>query len=372
MHLDRRLTWRKHIWTKRKQLDTQLRSMYWLMGQNWSDILDPSNYRDITTNFSPEDESAIYAPYTSHSELLPDGDDANFLTRFINNLPNIDEEDPRNFGKYRDNNDSDMVMDATNFLEKVPCEVGAAEDCPFNAECIPLGLKTNNGICKCVPGTEENSQGVCVQTLRSYPKGNPIDSIKKTDNSVLADKSEDLKIDSAPPKSIQTLTVSIVSKEVQLPENEVTLAAYTIPDEKTTNSHYNYMWTLVDQPKGGFTGNMNQNGAKVTLTDLTEGQYRFKVTVNGTNAYGEGFANVTVLPPQRINKPPFVVVTPQNQTVKLPNSVAVLDGSASKDDDAIISWHWELISGPIGYQPPLQDGPTLVLKRSKTGWQLHI
>ncbi|GBP81063.1 Probable RNA-directed DNA polymerase from transposon BS [Eumeta japonica] len=33
MHLDRRLTWRKHIWTKRKQLDTQLRSMYWLMGR---------------------------------------------------------------------------------------------------------------------------------------------------------------------------------------------------------------------------------------------------------------------------------------------------------------------------------------------------
>lgn len=32
MHLDRRLTWRKHIWTKRKQLDTKVRSMYWLIG----------------------------------------------------------------------------------------------------------------------------------------------------------------------------------------------------------------------------------------------------------------------------------------------------------------------------------------------------
>lgn len=77
-------------------------------------------------------------------------------------------------------------------------------------------------------------------------------------------------------------------------------------------------------------GNMNQNGATVKLTDLTEGQYRFKVTVNGTNAYGEGFGNVTVLPPQRINKPPQVVITPVTQTVKLPNTVAVLDGSASK------------------------------------------
>lgn len=42
--------------------------------------------------------------------------------------------------------------------------------------------------------------------------------------------------------------------QVQLPENEVTLAAYTIPDERATMSHYNYVWTLVDQPKGGFTG----------------------------------------------------------------------------------------------------------------------
>lgn len=75
---------------------------------------------------------------------------------------------------------------------------------------------------------------------------------------------------------------------------------------------------------------MNQNGATVTLTDLTEGQYRFKLTVNGTDAYGEGFANVTVLPPHRINTPPKVVITPQTQTVKLPNSGAVLDGSASK------------------------------------------
>ena len=33
MHLDRRLTWRKHIWTKRKQLDATLRNMYWLIGK---------------------------------------------------------------------------------------------------------------------------------------------------------------------------------------------------------------------------------------------------------------------------------------------------------------------------------------------------
>lgn len=41
---------------------------------------------------------------------------------------------------------------------------------------------------------------------------------------------------------------------MRLPENEVTLSAYTIPDEKTSNDHYSYVWKLVDQPKSGFTG----------------------------------------------------------------------------------------------------------------------
>lgn len=34
MHLDRRLTWKKHIWTKRKQLGIKYTKMYWLIGKN--------------------------------------------------------------------------------------------------------------------------------------------------------------------------------------------------------------------------------------------------------------------------------------------------------------------------------------------------
>lgn len=34
MHLDRRLTWKKHIWTKRLQLGIKFRKMYWLIGKN--------------------------------------------------------------------------------------------------------------------------------------------------------------------------------------------------------------------------------------------------------------------------------------------------------------------------------------------------
>lgn len=65
-------------------------------------------------------------------------------------------------------------------------------------------------------------------------------------------------------------------------------------------------------------------------------------------AYGDTFVNVTVLPASRINQPPTIVITPANQTIKQPNSAAVLDASSSTDDDGIVSWHWELQQGPVG------------------------
>lgn len=127
----------------------------------------------------------------------------------------MDEDESSTYDKYRDNTESDMIMDATSFLEKISCEVGA-NDCPFNAECIPLGLKLHNGICKCVPGTEENAQGACEKTIRPFSKGPtiPMDTLKKSDNSEI--KNEDTKIDTTSSKTVQILMVSILSKEVNI------------------------------------------------------------------------------------------------------------------------------------------------------------
>jgi hypothetical protein len=35
LHLDRRLSWQKHIWLKRLQLGAKLRQMYWIPGRNY-------------------------------------------------------------------------------------------------------------------------------------------------------------------------------------------------------------------------------------------------------------------------------------------------------------------------------------------------
>ncbi|GBP27303.1 RNA-directed DNA polymerase from mobile element jockey [Eumeta japonica] len=52
IHLDRRLTWRKHIWTKRKQLDCKLRGMYWLIGCK-SQLSDASKMTIYKTILKP-------------------------------------------------------------------------------------------------------------------------------------------------------------------------------------------------------------------------------------------------------------------------------------------------------------------------------
>lgn len=95
--------------------------------------------------------------------------------------------------------------------------------------------------------------------------------------------------------TMKQLLVSAVSKEVRLPENEVTLSAYTVPAERGTQ-HYNYAWSLLSQPEG-HTGTMtDQNRVTVKLSNLSEGLYTFKVAVSSPNAYGEAYANVSVLP----------------------------------------------------------------------------
>lgn len=192
--------------------------------------------------------------------------------------------------------------------------------------------------------------------------------------------------------TMKQLLVSAVSKEVRLPENEVTLSAYTVPAERG-NQHYNYAWSLLSQPEG-HTGTMtDQNRITVKLSNLSEGLYTFKVAVSSPNAYGEAYANVSVLPREyflclfpfitrihninyysnfyflakRINQAPIAIITPASQIVKLPNTGAVLDGSNSKDDDRVISYHWELQQGPIGYQPSLVDTPTLQLNNLIAG-----
>ncbi|XP_021932800.1 dyslexia-associated protein KIAA0319-like protein isoform X2 [Zootermopsis nevadensis] len=257
------------------------------------------------------------------------------------------------------------------------CEVGVVVDCPVNEVCVQIVKHSRNGICQCVEDYQRNSTGICTpvatgkfrsnNTMKTFhaelPAVTPavLHPTKIYSEGELGGRTDPFIQEATTSRPIKQLVVSAISKEVRLPENEVTLSAYTVPAEQP-GEHYKYEWTFLAQPEGVNSGIMNdQNGETLKLSHLIEGLYMFKVSVSAPGAYGETYANVTVLPPKHINTPPVAVISPSSQTVKLPNSGAVLDGSSSSDDDKIVSWHWELQQGPLGYQPHLQDTSTLQL-----------
>lgn len=282
----------------------------------------------------------------------------------------LDESDgilPEDLSYYRANLSPESAS-LTNFLT---CSLDMASEgsnrCPLNEECASVDV--NTGICKCIRGFVRNHLRVCVPDSIDY--NNLLDETGSSHNIMMASASSNEATTMQKPEmeptpkteSNKKLMVSVVSKEVRLPEKEVTLAAFTVPDEESSNTKYKYLWTLINQPKSPMNGTISdQSQSKVKLSNLSEGLYTFKVTVTGDNGiYGESMANVTVLPEKRINRVPQVIITPSEQTIRQPTTNAILDGSTSTDDDKIVSWHWEVVSGPIGYQPKLSEVNTLQL-----------
>ncbi|XP_016974846.2 dyslexia-associated protein KIAA0319-like protein [Drosophila rhopaloa] len=240
--------------------------------------------------------------------------------------------------------------------------------CPPPQQCVPLQPNAVRGVCTCPEGFGWNKQRKCV--MAAVPYSSYLTSNEAGQQEAAASENSP-EVSTPPLKTEQSkdIVVSVMSKEVRLPEQEVTLAAFTVPDEQTSDTKYKYLWTLISQPKGPMNGTISdQSKSKVKLSNLSEGLYTFKVTVTGDNGtFGEATANVTVLPENRINQPPQVIISPRDQIIRQPTTNAILDGSTSTDDDKITNWHWEVISGPIGYQPVLPEVNTLQLDLTSPG-----
>ncbi|NXF11456.1 K319L protein, partial [Smithornis capensis] len=150
------------------------------------------------------------------------------------------------------------------------------------------------------------------------------------------------------------------SVEVTLPKNEVQLNAFVLP-EPPPRTTYSYEWELITHPKD-YSGEMaGKHSQTLKLSKLTVGLYEFRVIVDGENAHGEGYVNVTVNPKPRVNQPPVAIVSPQFQEISLPTISTVIDGSQSTDDDRIISYHWEELKGPLREEKVSSDTAILTL-----------
>ncbi|KAK9507074.1 hypothetical protein O3M35_008896 [Rhynocoris fuscipes] len=269
------------------------------------------------------------------------------------------------------NKDSDDLVPAGSdiFTEKA-CDING-DDCGPNEVC-KVNYDTTP-VCECRPGYTRNLENICININASTAgedKFTPLFSrdFFSTQTSLPNFKTKVNKLhnvgkeDVSSPSPPQKILVSVLSKQIRLPDNEVQLTASTIPADTLEKKRYNYKWTPLSQPEGSSGTVSETQGGTLKLSHLTEGLYTFKVTVSAPGEFGETEANVTVLPEKRENEPPQAIVLPPHQVVKLPNSLAVLDASSSKDDAGITKFHWELQQGPLGYQPNLSDTQTLQLK----------
>lgn len=224
------------------------------------------------------------------------------------------------YGQY----DGDLVGDESkiSILREQQCSINE-KACNENESCIQLDPKSPIGICRCNIGFSRNTFQKCVPD--NFNPDNLNDKLmmikqmsSNREDPVVDGKSDSSEVDDS---KIGRLSVSVVSKTVQLPDKKATLSAFPVPDETTSGSAYNYSWSLIAQPNNDLNGTMSDKAkSEILLSNLSEGLYKFKVVVSGKGLRGEAFANVTVLPEKRFNKAPIVVITPAQQIIKAPSS----------------------------------------------------
>ncbi|XP_055595253.1 dyslexia-associated protein KIAA0319-like protein [Uranotaenia lowii] len=357
--------------TKKRNLSTTLQMV----------LVNPVGGYETETSWS----EVLQIPYSQENAPLRWSDmeevDEDVLIKKIENMFMQNREyisdnynSPYELGKYPASylNDQygDLMMDETRAYPQpekafsaLTCNVNDPHSCPKNELCVRV-TTSSTGLCACVKSYERNGNGECMKEKQLYAVPQTLTAQKLIMDNIHS-KSGETDEANQEPTNVKKLTVSVLSKDVRLPNNEAILTAYVVPDEDSSGDKYTYSWSLISQPSKGDSNATiaDQTKQQAKLSKLTEGLYRFKVTVTGRNGwYGEAYPNITVLPEQKINKPPEVIITPTEQTVKLPNQKAILDASASKDDDKIASYQWELVEGPLGYQPELPEVPTLELK----------
>lgn len=139
-----------------------------------------------------------------------------------------------------------------------------------------------------------------------------------------------------PPTSNPPVVDAGSNVTIALPQNWALLDASKSTDD---NKIVGWKWEEIRRPPGSNSVVFSApTKPQTNVTDLTKGEYEFHVTVtdeNNNNSTGSVFVIVT----QNQNAPPKANAG-GDQTVILPASVVMLNGSHSSDDLGIVSWKW--------------------------------
>ncbi|XP_078056841.1 dyslexia-associated protein KIAA0319-like [Mustelus asterias] len=152
-----------------------------------------------------------------------------------------------------------------------------------------------------------------------------------------------------------TTAMVIVSRPVDYPPiaNAGPNQAITLPCNNITlngnqsNDDYqivNYEWSLSPNSKGKVVAMQGVRTPHLQLSAMQEGDYTFQLTVTDS-AGQQSSTEVTVIVQPEKNSPPVAIVGPDKELTS-PVESTTLDGEGSTDDQGIISYHWEKISGP--------------------------
>ncbi|NXT17919.1 K0319 protein, partial [Syrrhaptes paradoxus] len=139
------------------------------------------------------------------------------------------------------------------------------------------------------------------------------------------------------------------NRAVTLPQNSITLNGNQSSDDHEIVS---YEWSLSPKSKGKVVTMQGVRTPYLQLSAMQEGDYTFQLTVTDS-ARQCSTAEVTLVVQPENNSPPVAVTGPDKE-LTFPVESTTLDGSKSQDDQGIVFYHWENISGPSSVQ--MEDG----------------
>ncbi|RMC16247.1 hypothetical protein DUI87_08462 [Hirundo rustica rustica] len=140
------------------------------------------------------------------------------------------------------------------------------------------------------------------------------------------------------------------NQAVTLPQNFITLNGNQSSDDHEIVS---YEWSLSPRSKGKVVAMQGVRTPYLQLSAMQEGDYTFQLTVTDS-ARQRSTAEVTLIVQPENNSPPVAVAGPDKE-LTFPVESTTLDGSKSQDDQGIVFYHWENISGPSSVQMENDD-----------------
>ncbi|XP_066045570.1 dyslexia-associated protein KIAA0319 homolog isoform X1 [Chamaea fasciata] len=140
------------------------------------------------------------------------------------------------------------------------------------------------------------------------------------------------------------------NQAVTLPQNFITLNGNQSSDDHEIVS---YEWSLSPRSKGKVVAMQGVRTPYLQLSAMQEGDYTFQLTVTDS-ARQRSTAEVTLIVQPENNSPPVAVTGPDKE-LTFPVESTTLDGSKSQDDQGIVFYHWENISGPSSVQMENDD-----------------